>query len=129
MFLDYEGKWTVLLALTSNKSAEDFEMINDKNGHCIYERVLRRSLRWGNPVNMMYVVGATRPEAFETIRKIVPRHFLLVPGLIVNSSRAIIYASNGENYAQAAATKARNIACKMAEILRTRGLIDECPHQ
>lgn len=149
-FLDYEGKWTVLLALTSNKSAEDFEMINDKNGHCIYERVLRRSLRWGNPVNMMYVVGATRPEAFETIRKIVPRHFLLVPGvgaqggsledvckyglndecgLIVNSSRAIIYASNGENYAQAAATKARNIACKMAEILRTRGLIDECPHQ
>lgn len=114
------------------------------------ERVLRRSLRWGNPVNMMYVVGATRPEAFETIRKIVPRHFLLVPGvgaqggsledvckyglndecgLIVNSSRAIIYASNGENYAQAAATKARNIACKMAEILRTRGLIDECPHQ
>ncbi len=145
-FLDYEGKWTVLLALTSNKSAEDFEMIADKNGHCIFERVLKRSLRWGNPVNMMYVVGATRPEAFEAVRQIVPRHFLLVPGvgaqggsledvckyglndecgLIVNSSRAIIYASNGEDYAQAAAAKAQNTARKMTEILKAKGLIEE----
>ena len=143
--MDYKDKWTVLLALTSNKSAEDFEMIADKNGHCIYERVLKRSLRWGNPVNMMYVVGATRPEAFEAIRKIVPRHFLLVPGvgaqggsledvceyglndecgLIVNSSRAIIYASNGEDYAQAAAIKAQKTAQRMAEILKSKGLKD-----
>lgn len=143
-FLEYEDKWTILLALTSNKSAEDFEMIKDKNEHCVYERVLKRSLRWGNPVNMMYVVGATHPEAFENIRKIVPRHFLLVPGvgaqggsieavceyglndecgLIINSSRAIIYASQQDDFAQAAGAKAKSIAERMFAILKEKSLI------
>lgn len=143
-FLEYEDKWTILLALTSNKSAEDFEMIKDKNEHCVYERVLKRSLRWGNPVNMMYVVGATHPEAFESIRKIVPRHFLLVPGvgaqggsieavceyglndecgLIINSSRAIIYASQQDDFAQAAGAKAKSIAERMSAILKEKSLI------
>lgn len=143
-FLEYEDKWTILLALTSNKSAEDFEMIKDKNEHCVYERVLKRSLRWGNPVNMMYVVGATHPEAFESIRKIVPRHFLLVPGvgaqggsieavceyglndecgLIINSSRAIIYASQQDDFAQAAGAKAKSIAERMSAILKGKSLI------
>lgn len=143
-FLEYEDKWTILLALTSNKSAEDFEMIKDKNDHCVYERVLKRSLRWGNPVNMMYVVGATHPEAFESIRKIVPRHFLLVPGvgaqggsieavceyglndecgLIINSSRAIIYASQQDDFAQAAGAKAKSIAERMSAILKGKSLI------
>ncbi len=145
-FLEYQDKWTVLLALTSNKGAEDFEMISDKNGHYVYERVLKRSLRWGNPVNMMYVVGATRPESFEAVRKIVPRHFLLVPGvgaqggsledvcryglndecgLIVNSSRAIIYAGKDDDFALAAAAKAKAMAQRMAAILKEHGLSDD----
>lgn len=113
-FLAYEGKWTILLALTSNKGSQDFQMIEDKNGKRVFERVIKRSSHWGNPVNLMYVVGATQGELLKDVRKVAPRNFLLVPGvgaqggslaevaeygmidecgLLVNSSRGIIYAS------------------------------------
>jgi orotidine-5'-phosphate decarboxylase len=124
-FLQYEGKWVILLALTSNKGANDFQIEND-----LYKTVLKKSQRWGNADNMMYVVGATRAEMLADVRKIVHEHFLLVPGvgaqggslqevakygmnkqcgLLVNSSRNIIYASDKENFA----TKAREEAMKM----------------
>lgn len=137
-FLDYEGKWSVILALTSNKSASDFETVEDKNGTPLYERVLRRSSHWGTPINTMYVVGATQAEHLAHIRKIVPRHFLLVPGvgaqggsleevakygmidecgMLVNSSRGIIYASRGEDFAEAAGKAAADLAAQMKALL------------
>lgn len=137
-FLEYPDKWTILLALTSNKGSQDFQMIQDKNGHCVYERVIKRSSRWGSPINLMYVVGATQGELFQDVRKCAPRNFLLVPGvgaqggslqevakygmidecgLIVNSSRAIIYASDGEDFAKVAGEKAQIMAQEMAELL------------
>lgn len=137
-FLAYEDKWAVILALTSNPSATDFEMVKDEKGVALYERVLRRSRHWGSPVDTMYVVGATRPEYIQNIRTIVPRHFLLVPGvgaqggsleevtmagfndecgLLVNSSRGIIFASNGPDYAQAAGNAARRMAEEMAVLM------------
>lgn len=137
-FLDYTDKWSIVLALTSNKSATDFELVEDKNGDRMYERVLRRSRHWGSPVNMMYVVGATQPEHFDAVRKLVPRHFLLVPGvgaqggsleevcrhglidecgLLVNSSRGIIFASADRDFAQAAGEAAKELALQMKNIL------------
>ena len=137
-FLGYDGKWVVLLALTSNKGSQDFQMIADKNGHRVFERVVKRSQQWATPVNMMYVVGATQGELFKDIRAIAPRHFLLVPGvgaqggsleevahygmndecgLLVNSSRGIIYASNGEDFAEAAGKEAKKLADQMAGLL------------
>jgi orotidine-5'-phosphate decarboxylase len=137
-FLEHQDKWTILLALTSNKGAQDFQMISDTNGHRVFERVIKRSLRWGSPVNLMYVVGATQAQYFTDIRAIAPRSFLLVPGvgaqggsladvcaaglndeigLIVNSSRAILYASSGEDFADAAATAAKAVADEMRDIL------------
>lgn len=137
-FLEYADKWTILLALTSNKGSVDFEMIEDKNGHRVFERVIKRSLRWGSPVNLMYVVGATQGELISDARKVAPRSFLLVPGvgaqggsleevarlamidecgLLVNSSRGIIYASAGEDFAEAAGAEARKLAQQMAELL------------
>lgn len=137
-FLDYTDKWSIVLALTSNKSATDFELVEDKNGDRMYERVLRRSRHWGSPVNMMYVVGATQPEHFDAVRKLVPRHFLLVPGvgaqggsledvcrhglidecgLLVNSSRGIIFASSDRDFAQAAGEAAKELALQMKNIL------------
>ena len=137
-FLAYEDKWSIILALTSNASSADFETVMDSKGVPMYERVLRRSRHWGSPVNTMYVVGATKAEALEDIRKVVPRHFLLVPGvgaqggsleevakhgmidecgLLVNSSRGIIYASSGEDFAEAAGTAAKELAAQMAELL------------
>ena len=122
-FLTYEGKWVILLALTSNKGSHDFQLTEDKDGERLFEKVLRKSQAWANDENMMYVVGATQGRMFEDIRRIVPNHFLLVPGigaqggsleevcrygmtpqcgLIVNSSRAIIYADKSEAFAQAA---------------------------
>ena len=110
-FLQYPGKWVILLALTSNKGSHDFQLTTDPTGERLFEKVLRRSQEWGNDENMMYVVGATQGRMFEDIRRIVPNHFLLVPGigaqggslqeacrygmtpdcgLLVNSSRAII---------------------------------------
>lgn len=133
-FLKYKDKWVILLALTSNKGSHDFQLMEDTNGQKLFEKVLQTSLKWGNEENMMYVVGATQGEMFKDIRKIVPNHFLLVPGvgaqggslqevckygmnkdcgLLVNSSRGIIYASNGEDFAEVAAQKARELQKEM----------------
>ena len=137
-FLEYKNKWDIILALTSNKGSHDFQLIEDKNGERLFEKVLKKSQEWGNEDNMMYVVGATQGKMFEDIRKIVPNHFLLVPGvgaqggslqevckygitkdcgLLVNSSRGIIFASNGVDYADAAAIKASDLQQQMADEL------------
>lgn len=137
-FLEYDGKWVILLALTSNKGSHDFQLTADKEGERLFEKVLRVSQKWGNEENMMYVVGATQGKMFEDIRRIVPNHFLLVPGvgaqggslqevckygitkdcgLLVNSSRGIIYASKGEDFADVAAKKAQELQEQMAEEL------------
>ena len=138
-FLGYEGKWVILLALTSNKGSHDFQLTEDQQGERLFEKVLRTSQQWGTSENMMYVVGATQGKMFEDIRKVVPNHFLLVPGvgaqggsleevckygmtkdcgLLVNSSRGIIYASSGKDYAAAAADKARELQQQMAVELK-----------
>ena len=134
-FLGYDGKWVILLALTSNKGSHDFQLTEDAQGERLFEKVLKQSQQWGNKDNMMYVVGATQGQMFEDIRKIVPDHFLLVPGvgaqggslqevckygmtkdcgLLVNSSRGIIYASNGEDFAEVAGEKAKELQQEMA---------------
>jgi len=138
-FLAYEGKWVILLALTSNKGSHDFQLMEDAQGMRLFEHVLTKSQMWGNADNMMYVVGATQGEAFKDIRRHAPNHFLLVPGigaqggslhdvcqygmnkdcgLLVNSSRGIIYASNGVNFAQVAAEKAREVQEEMSRELK-----------
>ena len=138
-FLAYEGKWVILLALTSNKGSHDFQLMEDAQGVRLFEHVLTKSQAWGNADNMMYVVGATQGEAFKDIRRHAPNHFLLVPGigaqggslhdvcqygmnkdcgLLVNSSRGIIYASNGADFAQVAAEKAREVQEEMASELK-----------
>ena len=132
----YDGKWVILLALTSNKGSFDFQLTEDKDGERLFEKVIRKSREWGNDENMMYVVGATRGEMFRDIRQVVPNAFLLVPGvgaqggsleevckygmikdcgLLVNSSRAIIYADGTEDFAQVAAAKAKEVAEQMAQ--------------
>jgi orotidine-5'-phosphate decarboxylase len=137
-FLKFHGKWSVLLALTSNPSASDFQYMDDGEGGCLFERVLKISQDWGNINNTMYVVGATRAEMLAKIRTIVPDHFLLVPGvgaqggsledvalygmnsmcgLLVNSSRAILYASQTERFAEAAAKEAGKIRQEMKRLL------------
>ncbi|MCQ2200495.1 MAG: orotidine-5'-phosphate decarboxylase [Bacteroidales bacterium] len=134
-FLTYEGKWVILLALTSNKGSHDFQLTSDTEGERLFEKVLRVSQDWGNDENMMYVVGATQGKMFEDIRKVAPKHFLLVPGigaqggsleevckygmtkecgLLVNSSRAIIYADNTEKFAEVAAAEAKKVQEQMA---------------
>ncbi|MCF0196910.1 MAG: orotidine-5'-phosphate decarboxylase [Bacteroidaceae bacterium] len=134
----YEGKWVILLALTSNKGSFDFQLTTSEDGERLFEKVIRRSQVWGNDENMMYVVGATRGEMFTDIRRVAPKAFLLVPGigaqggsleevckygmtedcgLIVNSSRAIIYADNTEAFASVAAEKAREVQQQMAAVL------------
>lgn len=143
-FLGYPGKWTILLALTSNRGAADFQLMEDAVGRRLYEEVLRRSLAWGNDENMMYVVGATKAEKLQEIRTIIPGHFLLVPGigaqggsleevchygmndqcgLLVNSSRGIIYASAEEDFAEAARNEALNLQIEMEEQLLEADLI------
>lgn len=137
-FLEYDGKWVILLALTSNKGSHDFQLTEDKDGVRLFEKVLKKSQEWGNDENMMYVVGATQGSMFADIRKLAPTHFLLVPGvgaqggslqevckygitkdcgLLVNSSRGIIYASSGDDFAEVAARKARELQEQMAEEL------------
>ncbi|KGF42245.1 orotidine-5'-phosphate decarboxylase [Prevotella denticola] len=134
-FLEYNGKWVILLALTSNKGSHDFQLTEDKSGERLFEKVLKKSQEWGTPENLMYVVGATQGRMFEDIRRIAPDHFLLVPGvgaqggslqevckygmtkdcgLLVNSSRGIIYAGKGTDFAEAAARKAREMREEMA---------------
>jgi orotidine-5'-phosphate decarboxylase len=137
-FLEYENKWVILLALTSNKGAYNFQFIKD-NDIYLFENVNEISRKWGSKENMMYVVGATKAEMLVEIRKIIPNHFLLVPGvgaqggnlnevakygmnsncgLIVNSSRGIIYADNTEKFAEKAAEKARELQLQMAKLLK-----------
>lgn len=139
-FLGYEGKWVVLLALTSNKGSRDFQLFKNGEGRQLFEQVLIRSQRWGNEANMMYVVGATQGEAFQNIRRYAPNHFLLVPGvgaqggclhdvcrygmtrdcgLLVNSSRGIIYAGSNIDFADAAAVAAREVQQEMSHELET----------
>ena len=138
-FLTYPDKWVILLALTSNKGSHDFQLTEDAQGERLFEKVLRRSQAWGTDENMMYVVGATQGRAFEDIRKIVPNHFLLVPGigaqggsleevcqygmnkqcgLIVNSSRAIIYADKSPCFAEVAGIAAKKVQEQMKEQLK-----------
>ncbi len=142
-FLGYEGKWVILLALTSNKGSHDFQLTEDAQGEKLFEKVLRKSQEWAGNDQMMYVVGATQGKAFEDIRRIAPNHFLLVPGigaqggsleevckygmtsecgLIVNSSRAIIYADATESFAQVAGEKAREVQAQMAQELDRYGI-------
>jgi orotidine-5'-phosphate decarboxylase len=136
-FLSYPDKWIIVLALTSNKGAEDFQF-SIENESRLFEQVLSKSQKWGSNCNMMYVVGATKAEMLTDIRKIVPAHFLLVPGvgaqggslqevakyglikecgLIVNSSRNIIYASNGFDFAEKAREEAMKMQQEMEKIL------------
>ena len=138
-FLAYQDKWVILLALTSNKGSHDFQFMEDKEGVRLFEKVLTKSLQWGNKENMMYVVGATQGEMFKDIRKWVPDHFLLVPGvgaqggslqdvchygmnkdcgLLVNSSRGIIYASQDKDFAEIAALKAKEMQQQMKKKLK-----------
>lgn len=134
-FLEYEGKWVILLALTSNKGSHDFQLFEDKEGMRLFERVLTKSQEWGTTENLMFVVGATQGSLFADIRKLAPNSFLLVPGvgaqggslqevckygmnkdcgLLVNSSRGIIYASVDENFAEIAGEKAKELRQEMA---------------
>lgn len=142
-FLGYKGKWVILLALTSNKGSADFQLIRDADGMPLFEHVMRTSSGWAGPDEMMYVVGATQGSMFSEIRRIAPQSFLLVPGvgaqggsleevcrygltddcgLIVNSSRGIIYASQGEDFAEAAGAAASELRDQMSAILRKRGI-------
>ena len=139
-FLEYDGKWVILLALTSNKGSHDFQLTEDKQGERLFEKVLEKSQEWGTTENLMYVVGATQGKMFEDIRRITPNHFLLVPGvgaqggslqevckygmtkdcgLLVNSSRGIIYASKDEDFAEIAAQKAKELQLEMASELES----------
>ena len=134
-FLEYEDKWVILLALTSNKGSHDFQLTEDKQGERLFEKVLKKSQEWGTTENLMYVVGATQGKMFEDIRRMAPEHFLLVPGvgaqggslqevckygmtkdcgLLVNSSRGIIYASTDTDFAEVAAVKAKELQEEMA---------------
>ena len=118
-FLQYEGKWVILLALTSNKGSHDFQLTTDQDGERLFEKVIRKSQAWGNDENMMYVVGATQGEMFKDIRggslqEVCKYGMTEDCGLIVNSSRGIIYASSGENFAEIAAAKAKELQTEMA---------------
>lgn len=138
-FLEFEGKWVILLALTSNKGSQDFQFDQQGNGQPLYEKVMRKAQEWGTPGNLMYVVGATHPEKFMEIREIAPDHFLLVPGvgaqggdlealtrhganadvgLLVNSSRGIIFAGEGEDFAEKARSAAQALQTSMAALLQ-----------
>jgi orotidine-5'-phosphate decarboxylase len=144
-FLEFEGKWAIVLALTSNPGAMDFQFIQTTiNGKKLFEKVLIRSQKWGSPENIMYVVGATRADLLKDVREIVPEHFLLIPGvgaqggnleevaasgmnkdcgLIVNASRSIIYASNGEDFAQKAREEAMKLQNEMEVLLQKYDII------
>lgn len=140
-FLEYDGKWVALLALTSNKGSLDFQLTKDENGERLFEKVMRKAQEWATPQNMMFVVGATRGEMFKDVRRVAPHYFLLVPGvgaqggsleevcqygmtsdcgLLVNSSRGIIYASDDEDFAEMAGNKAREMQQAMEKLLELR---------
>lgn len=143
-FLGYAGKWVILLALTSNKGSKDFQFISDKDGKRLFEQVIETSSKWASPDEMMYVVGATQGKMFEDIRKVAPKSFLLVPGvgaqggsleevarygmidecgLLVNSSRGIIYASSGDDFDIAAGREAEKLRDQMHELLKVKHII------
>ncbi len=138
-FLEYENKFTIVLGLTSNSGSADFQLLETQDGH-VYESVLKKVASWGHPNNLMFVIGATKAEKFAEIRKILPDHFLLVPGigaqggdlknvslyglnkdcgLLVNSSRGIIYASNGFDFKEAAANEAMKLQMEMMTYLQS----------
>ncbi|MCC5939367.1 MAG: orotidine-5'-phosphate decarboxylase [Lunatimonas sp.] len=138
-FLGFEDKWVILLALTSNIGSADFQLFQDSTGRQLFEEVLLKSKDWGTPENMMYVVGATRGEKIAEVRRIIPEHFLLVPGvgaqggslqdvalhgmnpdvgILVNSSRGIIYASSDRDFAQVAKKEAIKLRDEMSETLQ-----------
>lgn len=144
-FLIYPEKWVILLALTSNKGSQDFQMLEDTNGERLFEKVLKTSQQWATDEQMMYVVGATQGKMFTDIRKYAPNHFLLVPGvgaqggslkevaqygmnaqcgLLVNSSRAIIYADKTESFASVARKEAEKVQQEMAIYLQEKGIIN-----
>lgn len=141
-FLQYENKFVILLALTSNKGSKDFQFMQcaERNGQFLFERVIQKAITWGTADNLMFVIGATHPEYFQTARQLAPDHFFLVPGvgaqggdvkpiseygktkdcgLIVNSTREIIYAGNEEDFAEKARAKALEIKIQMEAILST----------
>jgi len=141
-FLEYNNKWVILLALTSNVGALDFQFISDEHNEELYKKVLRKSQDWGTPENLMFVVGATRAEGIGEVRQLAKEHFFLVPGvgaqggsladvanygwnddcgLLVNSSRAIIYASNNLDFADKAQIEAKKLQKEMAIILDQKG--------
>jgi orotidine-5'-phosphate decarboxylase len=143
-FLGYPGKWVILLALTSNKGAYDFQFMTDPNGEKLFEKVLRISQQWADDDKMMYVVGATKAQELEGIRKIAPKSFLLVPGvgaqggsladvakygmndqcgLLVNSSRAILYASDDKDFAEKAGKAALEVQIEMRQLLIEKSII------
>lgn len=143
-FLAFPGKWAIILALTSNKGSDDFQMFADINNTQLFERVLEHTSKWGTPDNIMYVVGATKAEMLEGIRTIVPDHFLLVPGvgaqggdlnavakyglndhcgLLINASRSILFASSGTDFAEKAALEAKSMQEEMELILRSNRLV------
>jgi orotidine-5'-phosphate decarboxylase len=143
-FMEYDGKWVILLALTSNPGSHDFQFRTDMTGTRLFEQVLETAQKWGTPDNLMFVVGATQGAMFAEVRRVAPSSFLLVPGvgaqggsledvakwgithecgLLVNSSRGIIYASKGEDFAEAAAAEARKLRDHMTILLSTYGVI------
>lgn len=143
-FLEFNNKWVILLALTSNRSASDFQLLETKDNKKLYEDVLKTSLEWGNKNNLMYVVGATKAEHLKEIRKLAPDHFLLIPGvgtqggslkvvaengmnqncgLLVNSARSIIYADSSTDFDRMASKKANALQSEMAELLRNKGIV------
>lgn len=143
-FLEFEDKWVIVLALTSNRGALDFQFMTDMKGEELYKKVLKKSVTWGTPKNMMFVVGATRAEGIGEVRKIVPNNFFLVPGvgaqggsledvsnfgwnddcgLLVNSSRQIIYASSETDFAEKAGQEAQKLQIAMSEILKAKSFI------
>lgn len=143
-FLEFEGKWGIVLALTSNAGGLDFQIGRDEAGQQLFEQVIQKTNTWGDVSNLMYVVGATRGEAFATIRKHAPNHFLLVPGvgaqggslrevceygmnaecgLLVNVTRSIIYASAGQDFAEKARAEALLLQQQMERELVAKGII------
>jgi orotidine-5'-phosphate decarboxylase len=138
-FLEYEGKWTIVLGLTSNKGSGDFQKLSLKTGNTLYQEVLQKISSWGSPDNLMFVIGATQSSEFSAIRELLPDHFFLVPGvgtqggsledislntmnkdvgLLVNVSRAIIFASGGEDFAEQARDAAKGYQSAMGGLLK-----------
>jgi len=143
-FLAFPDKWAIVLGLTSNKGAEDFQQQTLSNGEALYTKVLTQTSIWGTPENLMFVIGATKAESFQEVRKIIPNHFLLVPGvgaqggdlatvckyglnqdcgLLINASRSILYASPNQDFAHSAAHEAQELQVEMEEILKSNGIV------